>query len=68
MPFMPFGGFGGGFPTENSSVPPEERYKDQLEKMAEMGFTNKEANIQALQATGGNVEMALERLFSMMGR
>jgi ubiquilin len=67
---MNYGAFGGGFPAqnENSSVPPEERYKDQLEKMAEMGFTNKEANIQALQATGGNVEMALERLFSMMGK
>jgi ubiquilin len=67
---MPYGAFGGGFPmpTENSSVPPEERYKDQLEKMAEMGFTNKEANIQALQATGGNVEMALERLLTMMGK
>jgi len=28
-----------------------------------MGFTNKEKNIQALNATGGSVERAIERLF-----
>ena len=31
-----------------------------------MGFTNKQANIEALLATGGNVEAAIERLLNMM--
>jgi ubiquilin len=35
--------------------------------MTDMGFTNKEANIQALQATNGNVEAAIERLLNMLG-
>lgn len=51
----------------NSSVPPEEQYKDQLQSLTDMGFTNKQTNIQALQATGGNVEAAVERLLAMMG-
>ena len=32
-----------------------------------MGFTNKNANIQALNASGGNVEVAIERLLNMIG-
>jgi len=32
-----------------------------------MGFTNEEADLQALQATGGNVEAAVERLLNMLG-
>lgn len=32
-----------------------------------MGFTNKEANINALVATNGNVEAAIERLLNMLG-
>ena len=51
----------------NSNVPPEERFKDQLQSLNDMGFTNKQANIQALQATGGNVEAAVERLLAMLG-
>jgi ubiquilin len=32
-----------------------------------MGFTNKNVNIEALKATGGNVEAAIERLLNMLG-
>ena len=31
-----------------------------------MGFSNKQANIEALTATGGNVEAAIERLLNMI--
>lgn len=32
-----------------------------------MGFTNKSVNIDALKATGGNVEAAIERILNMLG-
>lgn len=32
-----------------------------------MGFVNESVNIDALKATGGNVEAAVERLLNMMG-
>ena len=51
----------------NANLPPAERYKDQLLQMKEMGFTNQELNIQMLDATGGNVQLAIERLLGMMG-
>ncbi|CAG0898763.1 unnamed protein product [Cyprideis torosa] len=46
------------------SRPPEERYRDQLEQLTAMGFINREANIQALIATFGDVNAAVERLLS----
>jgi len=51
-------GMGGGQPQ----APPEERYRAQLEQLASMGFVNREANIQALIATFGDVNAAVERL------
>eukprot|EP00457_Paulinella_chromatophora_P001656 gb/GEZN01001658.1/.p1 GENE.gb/GEZN01001658.1/~~gb/GEZN01001658.1/.p1 ORF type:complete len:717 (+),score=134.35 gb/GEZN01001658.1/:48-2198(+) len=39
-------------------------YRDQLNRLQEMGFTNAEANLAALVATGGNVEAAINRLLS----
>jgi ubiquilin len=42
--------------------PPEERYRSQLEQLASMGFLNREANIQALSSTFGDVNAAVERL------
>ena len=57
------GGGAGGDPNQ----PPAERYKTQLEQLQGMGFLNKEVNLQALQATSGNVEAAVERLLNMMG-
>lgn len=57
-----FGGLGGtGTPAANLP-PPEERYRTQLEQLAGMGFVNREANIQALTATFGDVNAAIERL------
>lgn len=43
-------------------VNPEQRYQSQLEQLALMGFTNREANIQALVATFGDVNAAVDRL------
>ena len=41
---------------------PQERYRVQLQKLQEMGFSDEEANLSALQATGGSVNAAIERL------
>jgi len=46
---------------------PEETYKSQLEQLEQMGFVNKELNIQVLNQTQGNVNAAVERLLNMMG-
>lgn len=46
----------------NPSQPPEERYRSQLEQLTSMGFLNREANLQALIATFGDVNAAVERL------
>ncbi|CAG7818393.1 unnamed protein product [Allacma fusca] len=48
----------GGVPQ----APPEERYRSQLEQLSSMGFVNREANIQALISTFGDVNAAVERL------
>jgi len=44
------------------NTPPEEKYKDQIVSLENMGFVDKAANINALKATNGNVEAAIERL------
>lgn len=46
---------------------PEETYRNQLEQLEQMGFVNKELNIQVLNQTQGNVNAAVERLINMMG-
>lgn len=43
---------------------PATHYATQLQQLADMGFTDREANIRALQATGGNVNAAVERLLT----
>lgn len=63
-----FGGLGQFGAGANSNQPPEERFKDQLIALNDMGFVNKEVNIQALTATGGNVEAAVERILAMIGK
>ncbi|KAK5091651.1 hypothetical protein LTR05_001836 [Lithohypha guttulata] len=55
-----FGNFGG--PPDNRA--PEERYATQLGQLNEMGFYNFDQNIQALSRSGGDVNGALEWLFS----
>ncbi len=63
----PFGlgmpGLGGMAPTA-SAVPPATLYATQLTQMRDMGFADAEANVRALQATGGNVHAAVERLLT----
>lgn len=50
----------GSLPT----VPPEQRFARQLNQLEQMGFTNREDNIQALTATNGNVDAAIDRLLN----
>ncbi|KAL7753469.1 hypothetical protein RI367_001244 [Sorochytrium milnesiophthora] len=58
------GGPGAGAATPQSTVPPEERFATQLQQLADMGFFEPERNLRALQLTGGNVNAAIEWLFS----
>ncbi|KAI8622133.1 hypothetical protein BC830DRAFT_1090951 [Chytriomyces sp. MP71] len=46
-------------------VPPEERFKDQLESMSAMGFADTAKNVKALLAAGGNVDSAINYLLDM---
>lgn len=62
-----FGGFGGPASAPSPAPPadtrpPEERFASQLAQMTEMGFTDTAQNIRALQATGGNVQFAIDRI------
>uniref|UniRef100_A0ABM5F407 Ubiquilin-4 n=1 Tax=Pogona vitticeps TaxID=103695 RepID=A0ABM5F407_9SAUR len=50
---------GGG---NSQAQTPEVRFQHQLEQLNAMGFINREANLQALIATGGDVNAAIERL------
>lgn len=56
------GGLGGRIPPEGANVSAEERFRVQLDQLAGMGFLDRAANIQALTATGGDVNAAIERL------
>lgn len=59
------GGFGGGDNGPFSLPPvadPETAFATQLSQLEAMGFADRAAAIAALQATGGNVEAAVERL------
>ncbi|XP_013395143.1 ubiquilin-1 [Lingula anatina] len=57
-------GQGGG---ADLNTAPEQRYASQLEQLAAMGFINREANIQALIATYGDVNDAIDRLLQQRG-
>jgi ubiquilin len=43
---------------------PEQRFASQLDQLASMGFVDRQANIQALSATFGDVNAAVERLLA----
>lgn len=58
------GGGGGGFGGPPDNRPPEERFSTQLRQLNEMGFHNFDRNIQALSRSGGDVNGALEWLFT----
>ena len=49
------------------NINPREAYQEQNKKLKEMGFTNDDANYEALGKTGGNVDAAVERLLNMLG-
>ena len=67
-PFAMFGGFpGASFGGTTPAVPvgnPEELYASQLTQLNDMGFSDRNQNIRALQATLGNVQAAVDRLLS----
>eukprot|EP00899_Mesostigma_viride_P014501 jgi/Mesvir1/23051/Mv08168-RA.1 len=55
----------GGAPgVPESNEPPETRFAAQLQQLRDMGFFDTQANIQALLASSGNVNLAVERLLS----
>jgi ubiquilin len=60
------GGFGGqrqpAAPADTR--PPEEIYSEQLRQLNEMGFYEFDRNVRALRMAGGNVQGAIELLFS----
>lgn len=67
-PMSQFGGdFSNLYQGFNTNTNPREAYKEQNERLKEMGFTNDEANFDALSKTGGNVDAAVERLLNMLG-
>ncbi|KAJ1969396.1 hypothetical protein IWQ62_000649 [Dispira parvispora] len=51
-------------PSAESQEPPEVRFQTQLRQLNEMGFYDAARNIRALLATGGDINAALEFLFS----
>ncbi|KAI9007572.1 hypothetical protein CLU79DRAFT_778176 [Phycomyces nitens] len=61
----------GGFPSfqppqaaAENAEPPEVRFRSQIGQLEDMGFGDKQANIRALLATGGNVNSAVEYLLA----
>ncbi|RZC37258.1 ubiquitin, Rad60-SLD, and/or UBA domain containing protein [Asbolus verrucosus] len=56
-----------GMANQRENLPPEQQYQAQLEQLASMGFTNREANLRALTATFGDVSAAIERLLISVG-
>lgn len=59
---FPLGG-GGGVPAAPADTrPPAERFAAQLQQMREMGFDQEPQCIAALTATGGSVQLAIERI------
>ncbi len=62
---------GGGFPAFNAAPAdtrtPREKYATQLTQIKEMGFLDEEVILQMLEKTNGNVNLALENLFSSLG-
>ncbi|TNN34523.1 Ubiquilin-1 [Liparis tanakae] len=55
--------FAGGRPQSQSRTP-EVRFQQQLDQLNTMGFIDRQANLQALIATGGDVNAAIERLLA----
>ncbi|XP_037640469.1 ubiquilin-4-like isoform X1 [Sebastes umbrosus] len=58
--------FAGGGPSSPPSQlqTPEVRFQQQLDQLSTMGFIDRQANLRALIATGGDVNAAIERLLA----
>ncbi|KAK3240897.1 hypothetical protein CYMTET_49301 [Cymbomonas tetramitiformis] len=56
----------GAAPATTPSQPPEELYASQIQQLKDMGFSDEQANVRALVATGGNVNVAVERLLGQL--
>ena len=56
-------GGAGGPGAAADTRPPKEKYAEQIAQIKEMGFQDEDAIAQILEQTGGNVQLALERLF-----
>jgi ubiquilin len=52
--------------VNNQNIDPKEKYKEQNQKLKEMGFINDDLNIEVLTKTGGNIDAAVERLLNML--
>lgn len=62
------GGFGGMPPAQPADARPlRERYATELAQVKEMGFTDEDTILSFLQQSQGNVQIAIERLFSGLG-
>lgn len=66
-----FAGLGGGAPGMQpgmqpaaQQVAPKERFKEQLEQLASMGFADEEVNLRALLQTNGQVDAAVNIILS----
>jgi ubiquilin len=59
---------GAGFPQAAADTrPPREKYAEQLQQIKEMGFIDEDVILEMLVKTNGNVQLALENLFSQIG-
>ena len=64
FPFMPPAAGGvpaGGVPAQPAAAPGQ-RFRQQLQSLQDMGFTDRSANIRALTSASGNVNRAIENL------
>ena len=50
--------------TAAAPQPPRVRFAAQLRQLADMGFADEDRNLQALQATNGNVNAAIDWLLT----
>lgn len=68
--FRPYGGMPPAAPAAPAPaaapIDPKVKYAVQLAKMKEMGFLNDEVNLDALKATNGIIDAAVERIINML--
>lgn len=50
----------------NTNVNPREAYREQNERLKDMGFSNEDLNFEILKQVGGNVDLAVERLLNLL--